>query len=174
VWTQGSIRPGSHHLPHSIVAPHHTTRRCERYSMQFGLCLDTTCCDEGCGCRTDVNLTVHTSPDLSDGSWVLRSAVSISPSQRPPNATFGRPKVCLPLNFNPLLATPTRMHTRTRTGVVAALMSISQYTRLLTCRMGRGCCTPPSPSLPLSGHQTRTFAGQRFVLLSAAHMKSVT
>ena len=61
--------------------------------MQFGTCLDTTCCDEGCGCRTDVNLTVHTSPDLSDGSWVLRSAVSVAPSQRPANATFGRPKV---------------------------------------------------------------------------------
>jgi hypothetical protein len=89
--------------------------------MQFGMCLDTTCCDEGCGCRTDVNLTVHTSPDLSDGSWVLRSAIAVSPSQRPPNATFGRPKVCLPLNFNILLATPTHTHTRTRTGVVAVL-----------------------------------------------------
>lgn len=63
------------------------------YAMQFGTCLDTTCCDEACGCRTDVNLTVHTSPDLSDGSWVLRSAVALSPSQRPANATFGRPKV---------------------------------------------------------------------------------
>ena len=59
------------------------------YSMQFGLCLDTTCCDEGCGCRTDVNLTVYTSPDLSDGSWVKKSSQAVEPSQRPANATFG-------------------------------------------------------------------------------------
>jgi hypothetical protein len=63
------------------------------YAMQFGTCLDTTCCDEGCGCRTDVNLTVHTSSDLSDGSWVRQSSVAVAPSQRPANATFGRPKV---------------------------------------------------------------------------------
>ena len=63
------------------------------YAMQFGTCYDKYCCDEACGCRTDVNLTVHTSPDLSDGSWVLRSAVAVAPSQRPANATFCRPKV---------------------------------------------------------------------------------
>jgi hypothetical protein len=53
-------------------------------------------------------------------------------------------------------------------GAVAALMSISQYTRLLTCRMDRGCCAPPSPSLPLSGHPMQRLGDQRCVCRSTS------